>query len=166
MRWIDTLTHSPCGSALASLNIFVIDSLNKQVLNSCVHLLSRIKPCVCPSNISKCVFLKKSYVSAKNTPLPVLAQTESFNRKSEGKVIYLRSRGLAELLRPLWTENALSIIPRYNLICISWTILISRLSGLHILQDTRQEQVYESDDTLCSMELTCSFTQNYFLRHQ
>lgn len=74
-------THSPCDSALAPFNLFNIDSLNKQVLNHCVHLWSRIKCCLHQQYFPKCVFLMKIYISAKNTPLSISSQAESFSRK-------------------------------------------------------------------------------------
>ena len=81
---IDTQLHSPWYSALMSFNLFNIDSLNKQVLNSYAHLLNRVKSCSCLQYFPKGVCLMKSCFSAKNILLCLISSTFSQHRSQRG----------------------------------------------------------------------------------
>ena len=81
---IDTQLHSPWYSALMSFNLFNIDALNKQVLNSYAHLLNRVKSRSCLQYFPKGVCLMKSCFSAKNILLCLISSTFSQHRSQRG----------------------------------------------------------------------------------
>ena len=90
---IGTQLHSPWNSALMSFNLFNIDALNKQVLNSYAHLLNRVKSRSCLQYFPKGVCLMKSCFSAKNILLCLISSTFSQHRSQRGgKKIHLGSK--------------------------------------------------------------------------
>lgn len=83
-------------------NLFNIDSLNKQVLNSYAHLLNRVKSNTHLQYFPIGVCLRKSCFSTKNMLPSLLSLASSLNTEvRKRKKIYLVSKVLPSVLQPV-----------------------------------------------------------------